>query len=303
MGTGASASKNVTIVGSANMDIVLGVERIPLPGETLLAGTTARYPGGKGLNQAVAAARAGASTTFIGAVGSDDDGAALAGVMTDAGMDTRFLRTEPGGSGNAFIMLDDAGENAIIVASNANATVVELTGDERAHLERGGIVLAQLELPLAVVLETARVAHYGGATVVLNAAPAQALSDELIAELDVLIVNEHEATIVAGIDDLERASLALAARVPRLVVTLGSAGSALYEGGAEVARVAAPRVTVVDTTGAGDTFCGALACALAEGRGFADAAAFASAAAALSVQTAGAVPSIPARTAIDASIA
>ncbi len=303
MSTVASTSHGVTIVGSANMDVVLGIERIPLPGETLLAASTARYPGGKGLNQAVAAARAGASTAFVGAVGSDEDGSALVEVMAEAGIDTRFLRTEPGGSGTAYIMLDEAGENAIIVASNANATVVELTGDERAHLERGGIVLAQLELPIAVVQETARVAHYGGATVVLNAAPAQPLPDDLIDELDVLIVNEHEATIVAGIDDLARASQALAQRVPRLVVTLGGAGSALYENGVEIARVGAPRVTVVDTTGAGDTYCGAFVCALAEGAGFVDAAAFASAAAALSVQSRGAVPSIPSRAAIDASIA
>ena len=303
MGTGASTRQGVTIVGSANMDIVLGVERIPLPGETLLASSAARYPGGKGLNQAVAAARAGASTTFVGAVGTDDDGAVLKAVMTDAGMDVRYLRSEAGGSGNAFIVVDDSGENAIIVASNANASVIQLTGDERAHLERGGTVLVQLELPLAVVVETARVARYAGATVMLNAAPAQSLPDELIAELDVLIVNEHEATIVAGLDDLQAASLALAARVPRLVVTLGAAGSALYENGAEVARVSAPRVPVVDTTGAGDTFCGALACALAEGQGFADAATFASAAAALSVQEQGAVPSIPSRAAIEQSMA
>jgi ribokinase len=295
MGTG------VAVVGSANMDIVFAVDRIPRPGETLLAEPAARYPGGKGLNQSVAAARAGAATTFVGAIGSDDGGAALAETMSEAGIGTALLRRTQGQSGQAFIVVDGSGENTIIVASGANATVVELTGEDRALLERSSVVLMQLELPVAVVHEAARVAHLAGATVMLNAAPAQRLDAELLAELDVLIVNEHEARIVGDSDDLSTASASLASAVGRLVVTLGADGSVLYEGGVEVARVAARRVTALDTTGAGDTFCGALAAALAEGRGFADAAAFASAAAALSVQKLGAVPSIPTRAEIEAA--
>ncbi len=289
----------VTIVGSANMDIVFEVERIPGPGETLLADTAARYPGGKGLNQAVAAARAGAATAFVGAVGSDDNGAALAATMTATGISTEWLRAVTGESGQAFIVVDRSAENTIIVASGANATVTELTGEDRAQLERSATVLMQLELPFSVVEEAARVAHFAGATVVLNAAPARQLPASLLAELDLLIVNEHEALIVSGLDDLDSASALLAQRVPRLVVTLGARGSVLYEMGAELARVPARKVTAVDTTGAGDTFCGALAAALAEGRDFADAASFATAAAALSVQRVGAVPSIPTRSEID----
>jgi ribokinase len=290
----------VTIVGSANMDIVFEVERIPGPGETLLAETAARYPGGKGLNQAVAAARAGAETAFVGAVGSDDNGAALSSTMSETGISTEWLRTVPGESGQAFIVVDRSAENTIIVASGANATVTELTGEDRAQLERSAAVLMQLELPLSVVEEAARVAHHAGATVVLNAAPAQRLSPGLLAELDLLIVNEHEALIVSGLNTLDTASADLAKRVPRLVVTLGANGSVLYENGVAAARVPARAVTAVDTTGAGDTFCGALAAALAEGRDFTDAAAFATAAAALAVQKAGAVPSIPTRSEIDA---
>lgn len=293
----------VTIVGSANMDVVFTVERMPGPGETLLADSAARYPGGKGLNQAVAAARAGATTTFIGAVGTDDNGTALTATMTEAAIGIDLLRRVPEDTGAAFIVVDEAGENTIIVASGANGTVELLTGEDRARLEQTAVLLLQLELPLAVVNEAARVAHLAGATVILNAAPARPLPPELVAELDVLIVNEHEACIVGGSDELEEASALLASLVGRLVVTLGSKGSVLYEDGRRLARVVAHPVTVVDTTGAGDTFCGAFAAALADGRGFADAAAFASVAAALSVQELGAVPSVPDRAAIDAAAA
>jgi ribokinase len=283
----------VTIVGSANLDVVFTVERVPGPGETLLAESAARYPGGKGLNQAVAAARAGAATCFVGAVGNDDAGQVLRSTMSDAAIDTEFLRTDDAETGQAFIVVDRSGENTIIVASGANASVVELTGDERAQLERSAVVLMQLELPLAAVSEAARVAHYAGTTVMVNAAPAMVLSAELLAEIDVLIVNEHEATIVGAIDDVPAASAALAALVPRLIVTLGAKGSVLYESGIEKARIASPKVVAVDTTGAGDTFCGAFAAGIAAGRTFEAAATFASMAAALSVQRLGAVPSIP----------
>ena len=293
----------VTIVGSANMDIVFAVKRIPQPGETLLADSAARYPGGKGLNQAIAAARAGASTAFIGAIGDDDNGRALEATMHEAAIDTRLLRTaEPENeTGQAFIVVDGSGENTIIVASGANATVAALTADDRAQLRRAAVVLMQLELPLDTVLAAATVAHSAGATVMLNAAPATAIGAHLLEQLDVLIVNEHEARIIGASDDVAAASASLARSVNRLVVTLGSKGSVLYERGSEVARIAAPKVEALDTTGAGDTFCGAFAAAIADGRGFADAATFASVAAALSVQVLGAVPSVPQRAAIDAA--
>ncbi|MBK4347564.1 ribokinase [Lacisediminihabitans changchengi] len=295
----SSPGSGVTIVGSANIDIVYGVERIPGPGETLLASSAARYPGGKGLNQTVAAARAGAPTTFIGAVGHDEFGEELLATLTDDQIDTSLLRRSTRATGQAFIMVDANAENAIVVSPGANADVTALTDSDRACLQSTGVLLMQLEIPLDTVREAAAVAHAARATVMLNAAPAHALPAQLLADLDVLIVNEHEACLIGASDDLATASATLAALVPRVIVTLGAAGCALYEDGAEVGRVAAPRVAAVDTTGAGDTFCGAFAAAISDGAAYGDAAEFATHAAALSVQALGAVPSIPVRAAIE----
>lgn len=282
------------------MDIVFSVERIPGPGETLLASSTARYPGGKGLNQGVAAARAGASTTFVGALGDDDNGRNLAATMAEAGIISTLVRHSDQPSGQAFIVVDQHAENTIIVASGANATVTALTEDELAAIIASDVVLMQLELPLATVEQAAATAKAAGTTVILNAAPAQPLSDALLATLDFLIVNEHEACLIGGSADLAEASETLASKVGQVIVTLGGAGCVLYRGGVEVARVTPPVVSVVDTTGAGDTFCGAFAAAIAEGRAPVDAIRFATAAAALSVQAFGAVPSIPGRESIEA---
>ncbi len=292
----------MVVVGSANQDLVFAADRIPLPGETLLARSAARYPGGKGLNQAVAAARAGAATTFIAALGRDDAGEQLAETITTVGIARELVRRVDEPTGQAFIVVNPAGENTIIVASGANAGMLHLTEADRTALAAASVLLLQLELPLAIVVEAARAAKAAGTTVVLNAAPAQPLPDDLLAALDYLIVNEHEASELGGSSDLAAASRSLASRVPRLVVTVGAEGSVLFDAGAELARVAAFPVTPVDTTGAGDTFCGAFASAIAEGRDFAGAARFASAAAALSVQTEGAVPSIPERDRIEARL-
>ncbi len=293
----------IAMVGSANMDIVFTVERIPQPGETLLAESVARYPGGKGLNQAVAAARAGVPTTFIGALGADDHGDELAATMTDAGIDRSLVRRSPAPTGQAFIVVSESAENTIIVASGANAEVTALEDAERAAVSGAAVLLMQLELPLGLVIEAAEEAKAAGTTVMLNAAPARELPDELVSALDCLIVNEHEACLVGGSDDLTVASENLASRVGRLIVTLGAEGSVLYDGGRELARVPARRVSAVDTTGAGDTYCGAFAAAIAEGQGLEAAARFATAASALSVQALGAVPSIPSRDRILAMLA
>lgn len=293
------AHTGVAIVGSANMDIVFAVDRAPLPGETIIAASAALYPGGKGLNQAVASARAGAATTFVGAMGSDSHGDALAAQLAADSIDDSLLRRVAEPTGQAFIVVDSHGENTIIVASGANATVLQLTPQERAAIAGASVLLMQLELPLRTILEAAEVAAAAGTTVMLNAAPAQALPAELLGLIDYLIVNEHESCLIAGDGDVLVASLALAAFVDRLVVTLGSQGSALYDNGAVLAQVTAFQVTPVDTTGAGDTFCGAFAAAIAEGQGFIAAAEFATAGAALSVQALGAVPSVPLRSAID----
>lgn len=289
----------IAVVGSANMDVVFSVARIPLPGETLIADSVAKYPGGKGLNQAVAAARSGGETTFVGSLGADQNGDELFATMSDSGIDSTLVRRVSAESGQAFIVVADSAENTIIVASGANAEVSALTSAERDRVASSAVLLMQLELPLEVVIESARAARAAGTIVMLNAAPARALPDELIDLLDYLIVNEHEASLLGGSDDLAEASDRLAARVPQVIVTLGAEGSMLYEGGREIARVPARRVMAIDTTGAGDTYCGALATAIAEGRTITDAAQFATAASALSVQKLGAVPSIPSRERIE----
>lgn len=284
------------------MDVVFTVERIPLPGETLLATSLAKYPGGKGLNQAVAAARAGSPTSFVGALGQDEHGAELFATMSSVGMHTQSVRRVPGESGQAFIVVADNAENTIIVASGANGLVTRLEAAERELVASSAVLLMQLELPLDVVIESACLARESGTVVILNAAPAMVLPEKLISDLDFLIVNEHEACLLGGSQDLEEASERLASRVPHVVVTLGADGSAIYEGGHLAFRVPARKVKAVDTTGAGDTYCGAFASAIAENRSVKEAAEFATAAAALSVQVLGAVPSIPTRDRIDAML-
>ncbi|MHA6668702.1 ribokinase [Homoserinimonas sp. A447] len=290
----------VVIVGSANMDVVFTLERMPAPGETLLAESAQRHPGGKGLNQAVAAARSGAPTTFIGALGTDIFGDSLADAMAASGVSSGLVRRTDRDTGQAFILVDRAAENLIVVASGANATMTELTGPERDAITSARVLLMQLELPVPLVVQAASAAQAAGCAVMLNAAPAAALSDELIELLDYLIVNEHEACLIGGSDDLAVASSALAAQVDTVIVTLGARGAQLFQAGALVATVTPPPVDAVDTTGAGDTFCGAFAAAVAEGRDLPDAVRFATAASALSVEQLGAVSSIPPRAKIEA---
>jgi ribokinase len=295
-------TSHVVIVGSANMDVVFTVERMPAPGETLLADGAERHPGGKGLNQAAAAARSGASTIFIGALGTDSFGDSLADAMTASGVSGEFVRRTEQDTGQAFILVDSSAENLIVVASGANAMMTSLTEKEQDAITASQVLLMQLELPMATVVQAAATAKAAGCAVMLNAAPAAALDDELINLLDYLIVNEHEACLIGGSDDLSIASSKLAARVDTLIVTLGARGSRLYKAGELVAEVTPPQVDAVDTTGAGDTFCGALAAAIAEGRDLVDAARFATAASALSVERVGAVSSIPPRAIIEAKL-
>lgn len=290
-----SSGRGVVVVGSANMDLVLTVERIPEPGETLLAKSLGTYPGGKGLNQAVAAARSGADCSMIGAVGNDDYSTELIRVMKAASIRDSQVRRVSGPAGLALITVGENAENTIVVASGANATLTELNDSERNVVAGGSVVLAQLELPLGAVIQAAGIAREAGARFILNAAPAARLPEELINNVDVLIVNEHEACVIAGLDDLAAASAALAEKVPTLIVTLGAAGSAVYQGGVSEPIIPALKVVAVDTTGAGDTYCGAFAAAISMGESIRASISFATAAAALSVQKRGAVPSIPER--------
>jgi len=222
--------------------------------------------------------------------------------MVSAGVANDLVRRSDEPSGQAFILVDGAGENLIVVASGANAGMTELTAPERAVVEQCAVLLMQLELPAGIVHEAAAVAKAAGRTIMLTAAPAAPVNDDLVELLEYLIVNEHEARLIAVRDDLAEAATALAARVPRLIVTLGARGSDVYDAGELVGTVAPPPVTAVDTTGAGDTYCGALAAAVAEGRPLLDAVRFATAASALSVEKKGAVSSIPSRDEVDSKL-
>jgi ribokinase len=283
----------VVVVGSANVDLILPVQRIPRPGETVLAGSLTRGPGGKGANQAVAAARAGATTAFVASLGDDESGGLLRDALSEAGVDLGLVSSTTTPTGTAIITVDADGENAITVAPSANAEL-ELSAASIAAIQQAEVVLAQLEIPFDTVRAAARASRY----FVLNAAPAAELDDDLLAEVDLLVVNEHEAAVVGGSDPA-----ALLQRVPLAVVTLGGDGALVLARGAAQVRVPGVEVEVVDTTAAGDTFCGVLAAALASGQGLTDAVRRANAAASLSVQTAGAIPSVPHADAIAARYA
>jgi ribokinase len=289
----------VVVVGSANVDLVLPVERIPRPGETVLASGLSRGPGGKGSNQAVAAARAGASTAFVVSLGDDEPGRLLESVLTGAGVDLSLARWTRTPTGTAIIIVDAAGENSIVVAASANSELT-LSGEATAAVAGAPVVLTQLEIPLGTVRSVAALGRY----VILNAAPAASLDDDLLADVDLLVVNEHEAAVVSGVEGgLDVAGPALLRRVPAVVVTLGGDGAMVLRRDAPSERVPGIEVEVVDTTGAGDTFCGVLAAGLARGAELREAVRRANAAASLSVQTAGAADSVPTSEAIDARYA
>jgi ribokinase len=288
------------VLGSANIDLVYSVDQVPALGETVLATGQARHPGGKGLNQAVAAARAGARTAFVGAVGDDPGGIELGVVLRDCGIDTTLLHTVEGPTGTALITVQRDGNNTIVVAAGANGTINELTVDAREAVAAASLLVAQLEVPLAVVAQAAQAARSAGTTVVLNAAPATHLDDALLSLVDVLVVNENEAMTLAGGDDPIVAAGTLTDRASTVVVTLGSAGAAVLQRGEQIEDLPAIKALVADTTGAGDTFTGVLAAGLAAGEPVAAAARRAVIAAGISVERHGAVPSIPTRAQIDA---
>lgn len=290
---------DVVVLGSANLDLVLRVAAIPAPGETVLATGQDRFPGGKGLNQAVAAARSGARTAMIAGLGHDAAGDELLQAMHDDGIDTSAVRRVDEPSGTALIVVQDTGENSIVVAAGANSALTALSAEAQQAVTSASVLVAQLEVPLAVVAQAAAAARAAGTTVVLNAAPAQPLDDALLDLVDVLVVNEHEASSLTGVEDPVRSAVALTERVGEVVVTLGADGAAHVDSDRNVTRAPGVAASVVDTTGAGDTFVGVLAASLAAGSTVAAAVRRAVTAGAVSVETVGAVPSIPTREAVD----
>ncbi|MEU6983612.1 ribokinase [Streptomyces sp. NPDC046324] len=292
---------SIVVLGSTNMDLVAFVSRAPARGETVTGREFRTIPGGKGANQAVAAAHAGGDVSMIGAVGNDEFGVRLRATLEASGVDTDLLRTVEGPSGTAHIVVDDEGGNAIVVVPGANGTVASLDHGDEALIANAGALLLQLELPLSVVVEGAVTARRLGVRTVLTPAPAQQLPPELLAATDLLVPNEHEAAALTGVADPRSAATALLSQVPEVVITLGAAGALYAARDTEPFTVPAPRVRAVDTTAAGDTFVGALAVALGEGRPVREAMTWASTAAALSVQREGASSSMPYRSEIDAA--
>jgi ribokinase len=283
--------RRVIVVGSVNVDLVMRVQRLPQPGETVTGGSFTTTPGGKGGNAASAAARLGASTWLVGFTGVDDLGDEAREELLAAGVNVSYLHgTSEAATGVAQVQVDQRGENAIAVAPGANALLGPAHVEEavRALARPGAVVLANLEAPLEAVAAAARCARRIGARFVLDPAPARSLPDELVAECDVLTPNEGEANALGGGVEglLERGAGAV-------VVTSGSDGATLHRAGHEPLHQASFPVDAVDTTGAGDAFNGAIAWALAGGVPLEDAVRLACAAGALATLGVGARASQP----------
>ncbi|WP_338696688.1 ribokinase [Streptomyces sp. Q6] len=287
---------DLLVVGSANADLVVGVDRRPAAGETVLGSDLVVHPGGKGANQAVAAARLGARTALLARVGDDGHGRLLRDSMESAGVDTSGVLVGGAPTGVALITVDPSGDNSIVVSPGANGRLTPDDVRAAGGLFAGAkVVSVMLEIPLESVAEVAR-SVADGARLVLNPSPPAPLPDEVLAACDPLIVNEHEARVVLGAEpdgepeDWARDLLALGPR--SVVITLGSEG-ALVADASGARRVASVRVKAVDTTGAGDAFTAALAWRLGTGESLADAAAYAARVGAAAVTKEGAQASYP----------
>jgi ribokinase len=291
---------DIAIVGSINQDLTVVTDRHPMPGETVLGSKHFSGGGGKGANQAVAAARLGASVAMVGRVGADTHGNELRAALLSEGVEVSMVEIDPNSStGLALITVDGAGENTIVVSPGANW---ELGADQVRRstdlLSRAKVVLCQLEIPIESVQAAAQLA---GGVFCLNPAPGRELPEELLERVDVLIPNRNELAMITGVATPDARSALISARQIEgpgsVVVTLGSEGALVVEGD-DWHHVAAPEVTSVDTTGAGDAFCGALAVALGRDHAMVDAARWAVVAGALATMTPGARASMPTESAI-----
>ena len=295
-------ARSIVVVGSLNMDLVMRTARVPVGGETLHGHEFRMAPGGKGANQAVACARLGSKVTFIGQTGEDDFGKTLCEGLIRDGIDaTGVKRTPEAGTGVAVILVEDTGQNRILLASGANGTWavadIEKAG---AAIESAAMLIIQLEIPMPVVQRAVEIAHHAGVPVLLNPAPACLLPEGLLSQVSILVPNESEASLLAGIPVKDAASAIEAARIFRqqgvgcVVVTLGDQGVAVVDAAGE-RHIAAHKVRAVDTTAAGDTFIGGLTAGLMEGMSMDAAVELGQRAGALCVTRPGAQPSIPYR--------
>ena len=293
----------ILVVGSLNMDLVVTVETHPKPGDTVLGGDTRTIPGGKGANQAAAASKAGGDVAMLGLVGSDAYGDALREALREAGVDTERVRTVEGPSGVALITVDADGQNMIVVSPGANGKLSPKDFEE-GMLDGAALVVMQLEIPLPTVQTVAEAAAARSVPVLLNPAPAQPLSDGFLSKIGYLVVNEGEAALLSGSSVTDAESALAAARSLRergaqtVVVTLGARGLVWSSDDGE-GKLEPHNVKAIDTTAAGDAFCGAFAVALAEEKGLEPALRFANTAGALATTKEGAQPSLPTREEIE----
>lgn len=294
--------KKIVVIGSCNTDMVVKSDRLPVPGETVLGGAFMMNPGGKGANQAVAVARLGGNVTFITKTGNDLFGKQSVEMFSDENINTDYIFSDPNlPSGVALIMVDNYGENCIVVASGANASLCPHDIDKaRNIIENADIVLMQLEIPLETVEYAARMAFNKGIKVILNPAPAAFLSNEILSCLYAIIPNENEAEMLSGIKVFDWESAKKAAGlisskgVDIVVITMGSKGAFIKEDNS-YHEVPVEKIKAVDTTAAGDTFCGALCVGISEGLSIEDAVRMANKASGITVTREGAQASIPFR--------
>lgn len=298
-------NKTILVIGSSNTDMTVLTETLPAPGETLLGGEFKMGGGGKGANQAVAAKRLGGDVQFICKVGRDIFGENAIASYKAEGLDTSLILRSEKPSGVALILVDKQAENCISVAGGANEDFsVEDIRSLKSVIEKAGILILQHEIPIPSIVEAAKIAHAAGAYVILNPAPARALPEEIYACIDLLTPNQTETATMTGLSvSNEEEAAAAAAELRRkgvgnILMTMGGKGSMCFTA-EESFFTPALRVKAIDTTAAGDTFCGALAVALAEGKSLKEAAVFATKASSLTVQRRGAQDSLPYRREID----
>lgn len=294
----------ILVIGSSNTDMTVRSATLPKPGETVLGGDFRMGPGGKGANQAVAARLLGGEVTFVCKLGRDMFGEGASKHYESCGLDTSKILWSDKPSGVALITVDSKAENSIVVASGANADMTVSDIDSVADIIKfSGILLLQLEIPMDAVVHAAEIAYSAGVQVVLNPAPAAALPAELLKCVSILIPNETEASAISGIDINNFETAAAAAErlkgmgVREVIITMGSRGSVVCDG--DCTFVPAVKVNAVDTTAAGDTFCGGVCVALSEGKDLLEAVKFATAASSIAVQRPGAQDSVPNRCEVD----